>query len=188
MSILLKLYVGDGPGIRKLNKALIVLIPKKLDAEEVGHFWLISLVHSFAKLFATMLGNQARRCMQEIVGLNQSTFVQGRNLHANFILVRQVVVKIHARKEAALFLKLDISRAFDSLSWSFPFEVLHIKFFGMAWMRWIAIPLQSSCTKVVVNGIPEKKIAYVCGMRQRDPIFPFLFVMAMEALTDLSVK
>ena len=52
---------------------------------------------------------------------NESAFICGGHLHDNFLLVRQVVRKIHVRKEADVFLKLDISRAFDSLAWPFLF-------------------------------------------------------------------
>ena len=115
MSVLLKLYVGDGRGFGKLNRAHIVLILKKPEAEEVGDYRPISLPHSVAKIFAKLLANRARRRMKEIVTTNQSTFICGRHLHDNFLLVRQVARKIHACKEASVFLKLDISRAFDSL-------------------------------------------------------------------------
>jgi hypothetical protein len=48
----------------------------------------------------------------------------------NFLLVRQVAQKINARKSAGVFLKLDITHAFDSQSWPFLFEVLCAKGFG----------------------------------------------------------
>ena len=94
MAVLMKLYVGDGRGFGKLNRAHIVLIPKKPDAEEVGDFRPISLTHSAAKLFAKMLALRARKRMKEVVAANQSAFIQGRNLHDNFLLVRQVARKI----------------------------------------------------------------------------------------------
>jgi hypothetical protein len=62
--------------------------------------------------------------MEELVIANQSAFIKGQNLHDNFMLVRQLARKINAKKETGVLIKLDISRAFDSLSWSFLFEVL----------------------------------------------------------------
>ena len=152
----MKLYVQDGRGFGKLNKAHIVLIPKKPDAEMVGDFRPISLTHNAAKLFAKMLANRARRRMKDIVTANQSAFICGRHLHDNFLLVRQVARKIHARKEAGVFLKLDISRVFDSISWPFLFEVMRRKGFGQRWLAWISILLHTASTKVLVNGVPGR--------------------------------
>jgi hypothetical protein len=45
---------------------------------------------------------------------NQSAFIKGRNLHDNFLLVRQLARKINRRKEPGVLLKLDLARAFDS--------------------------------------------------------------------------
>jgi hypothetical protein len=125
MAVLTKLYVGDGRAFTKLNRALITLIPKRADAEEVGDFRPISLVHSFAKLFSKLLANRLRPKMEKLVSCNQSTFIQGRNLHDNFMLVRQLARKINSRREAGILIKLDISRAFDYLSWAFLLDVMH---------------------------------------------------------------
>lgn len=168
MAVMLKLYVGDGRGFAKLNKAHIVLIPKKADAEEIGDFRPISLIHSIPKLFAKVLTNRLRKQMPLIVGMNQSAFIHGRHLHDNFLLVRQVARKIHAQKVHGVFLKLDISRAFDSLSWPFLFEVLVAKGFGQRWIKWMAVLLHSASTKVIVNGMPGKRIYHACGLRQGD--------------------
>lgn len=188
MAVMMKLFVGDARGFAKLNKAHIILIPKKSDAEEIGDFRPISLIHSVPKLFAKVLANRLRLQMHEIVAMNRSAFIKGRHLHDNFLLVRQVARKIHARRTPGVFLKLDISRAFDSLSWPFLFEVLRAKGFRQRWTDWIAALLHSASTKVVVNGVPGRKFMHASGLRQGDPISPMLFVIAMEVLIALVHK
>ena len=185
---IMKLYVGDGRGFSKLNKALITLIPKRSDAEVVGDYRPLSLTHSFAKLFAKALACRARRRMPDIVGANQSAFISGRCLHDNFLLVRQIARKIHARKIVGVFPELDITRASDSLGWPFLFQVLRHKGFSKRWIGWIAILLRTTSTKVVVNGCPGESFAHACGLRQGDPVLPLLFVIAMEVLSAMFRK
>ena len=118
-----------------------MLIPKKSDALEVGDYRLISLPHSFSKLFAKLLANRIRPCMKDLVATNQSAFIRDRNMHDNYLLVKQVASKIPARKNRCVFLKLDISRAFDSLSCPFLFEVLCAKGFRGRCLRWLVVLL-----------------------------------------------
>jgi hypothetical protein len=188
MAAVLKLFVGDGRGFGKLNGAIITLIPKRLEAVEVGDYRPISLVHSFAKLFSKILANRLRPKMHSLVSTNQSAFIKGRNLHDNFMLVRQLARKINSRKEVGVLLKLDISRAFDSLSWSYLFEVLRHLGFSEIWLRWVAIALRSATTRVLVNGVPGRKIYHARGLRQGDPLSPQLFVLMMEVVTCLIRK
>jgi hypothetical protein len=118
MAALSKVHRGEGRGFGKLNGALITLIPKKADAAQVGDYRPISLIHSFAKLLSKILANRLRPRMDELISANQSAFIKGRCLHDNFMLVRQMARHLHAKREKGVLLKLDISRAFDTISLS----------------------------------------------------------------------
>jgi hypothetical protein len=126
--------------------------------------------------------------MDTLVNKNQSAFIKGRNLHDNFLLVRQLARKINRRKESGILLKLDLARAFDSLSWSFLFEILEKLGFPERVRRWIAIAFRTATTRVSVNGIPGQRITHARGLRQGDPLSPLLFVLAMEVKTALLKK
>jgi hypothetical protein len=60
--------------------------------------------------------------LPQLVGLNQQAFLKGRSLHDNFKLVKKST-KFLRRKRATL-IKLDITKAFDSVAWHFLLEVL----------------------------------------------------------------
>jgi hypothetical protein len=185
---LMKLGVGDGRGFARLNRALITLIPKRPKALEIKDYRPISLVHSFAKLFSKIIVNRLRTRLGELVSMNQSAFIKRRSLHDNFVLLRQVARKINTRRHTGVLLKLDIARAFDSISWSFLFEVLRRMGFGERYLKWVALLLYTSNTRVMVNGVAGGRIYHGRGLRQGDPTSPMLFVAAMEALTAMVVK
>jgi hypothetical protein len=188
MACLLKLAVGDGRGFARLNRALITLIPKKTEAVEVRDYRPISLVHSFSKLFSKLIANRLRGRLGDVGSSNQSAFVRGRCLHNNFLLVRQVARRINARRQTGILLKLDLTCAFDTMSWGFLFEVLRKMGFGPLFLKWISLLLNTANTKVTVNGVPGASFRHASGLRQGDPTSPMLFVAAMQVLTALMEK
>jgi hypothetical protein len=188
MACIWKLGVGDGRGFPRLNRALITLIPKKQDTMEIGDYRPISLVHSFGKLFSKLVANRLRSRLGELVSANQSAFVRGRCLHDNFLLVRQVARKINQQRQTGVLLKLDLTRAFDTMSWGFLQEVLHAMGFGQLFTKWIALLLYTANTRVIVNGVPGRRIQHTRGLRQGDPTLPMLFVLGMQILTALMEK
>jgi mannosylglycoprotein endo-beta-mannosidase len=68
--------------------------------------------------------------MPELVGPQQSAFICGLSLHDNFQLVHYTARKLHALKQDAILLKLDITKAFDTVDWAFLLEVMAKLVFG----------------------------------------------------------
>jgi hypothetical protein len=119
------------------------------------------------------------------VSKNQNAFIGGRSLHDNFVLVRQSMRLLHHLREPRVMLKLDLAKAFDTLSWAFLFEVLRRYGFGDKFLDWIAILLSSASTRVLLNGCPGPPIWHRRGLRQGDPLSPQLFVLAVDTLGRL---
>ncbi|WVZ89830.1 hypothetical protein U9M48_036186 [Paspalum notatum var. saurae] len=84
-------------------------------------------------------------------------------------------------------LKLDISKAFDLVSWSFLLEVLQHLGFGRKWCDLICLLLSTSTTQILVNRQPGP-ITHARGHRQADPLSPMLFILVMDVQNSLMVK
>jgi hypothetical protein len=88
MSIFQELYNLRGRGFHKLNQALMMLLPKRPNARELGDYRPISLIHIVAKVFAKVLYLLLAPKLDDLLRKSQNAFISGRSLNDNFILVR----------------------------------------------------------------------------------------------------
>jgi hypothetical protein len=153
----------------------------KGNASSAGDFRPISLIQSFAKLVTKILANRLGPYLQDLVAAKQCAFIRGRSIHDNFMLVQQSIKFLHKRRISSLLLKLDISKAFDSVSWAFLLEILTHLGFGPVWRNLISNLLFTSSTQVLLNGSPGNHIFHRRGLRQGDPLSPMLFVLVMDS-------
>jgi hypothetical protein len=85
-------------------------------------------------------------------------------------------------------LKLDISKAFDSVSLPFLLEILQHLGFGQVWRDIICGMLFTSTTQVLTNGVPGDRISHRRGLRQGDSLSPILFILVMDVLGHMISK
>lgn len=129
MAAVCRVMQGDVNRLFLHNSAYITLLPKSPDALEIKDFRPISLIHSFTKIVSKLLANRLAGKLPSLVSNSQSAFIKGRCIHDNFILVQQTAKTLHRQKEPRILLKLDITKAFDSVPWPFLLEVL--RFLGL---------------------------------------------------------
>ncbi|GJZ27081.1 RNA-directed DNA polymerase, eukaryota, reverse transcriptase zinc-binding domain protein [Tanacetum coccineum] len=86
------------------------------------------------------------------------------------------------RNKKMMIFKVEFEKAFDSVNWKYLDYVLGQFGFGEKWRNWIQECLRSARTSILVNGSPTSEFSIKRGLRQGDPMSPFLFILIMEGL------
>ncbi|KAA0039770.1 LINE-1 retrotransposable element ORF2 protein [Cucumis melo var. makuwa] len=172
-----------------INKAVnitnIALIAKKEKCAEPADYRPISLTTSIYKLIAKVIAERLKDTLPYTVAENQMAFVKGRQIIDAILVANEAIDYWRVKKIQGFVIKLDIEKAFDKLNWRFIDFMLMKKGYPFKWRNWIRACISSVQYSIIINGRPRGKIQPSRGIRQGDPISPFIFVLAMDYMSRL---
>ncbi|KAG7556371.1 hypothetical protein ISN44_As11g024100 [Arabidopsis suecica] len=172
-----------------LNTTILALIPKKTEAQEMKDYRPISCCNVIYKVISKILANRLKQVLPKFISPNQSAFVKDRLLMENVLLASELVKNYHKDTVSArCAVKIDISKAFDSVHWPFLLSTLKALAIPEKFIHWLQLCITTASFSVQVNGELAGFFRSTRGLRQGCSLSPYLFVICMHVLSKMLDK
>jgi hypothetical protein len=184
-------FFSSGVLPEQVNDTVIILILKKNNPEELKDFWPISLCNVVFKIISKCLVNRLWPLLQDIISPVQSVFIPGRIISDNALMAFECNHAIQSnsvdRSEFCAY-KLDMAKAYDRVDWRFLEGVMANLGFHRTWIRWVMQCVTTMRYSVCLNGHVLDTFTPSRGLRQGDPLSPYLFLFVADGLSRLIQK
>lgn len=163
-----------------MGASFIALVPKKEGEIGIKDYKPISLLGSIYKILAKVLAGRIQKILPSIISNEQGTFVKGRQILDDILVANECMHSRYKDRLPGLICKLDLEKAYDRVNRKFLLYMLKRMGFGETWRKWIQECVSLAWISIMINGSPKGFFPAEKGLRQGDPLCPFLFLIVAE--------
>lgn len=181
-------YMSSGELPSGINQTLVCLIPKVKVPKEMTDLRPISLCNVLVRILSKVLANRLKPCLKSLISDRQSAFIEGRLLNDNALIAFEVnhyMRRLSQGKNGMAGFKIDISKAYDRLEWDFIRNMMFKFGFSALWTERIMGLITSVSYSFIRNGEVFGDVTPHRGVRQGDPISPYIYIMCAEGLSSM---
>jgi hypothetical protein len=154
------------------NRAHVVLLPKKAGVLSPSSFRPVSLQNCSIKMVCRTLTSCLQCQIGRIIDADQSGFLAGRTILENFVYAMELIQTCYLRCAPCQLVKLDFTKAFDSINWDNLRLIMLACHFPPLWCDWMDAIFSSLKSSILLNGVPGPWIDCKRGLRQGEPLSP----------------
>ena len=125
--------------------------------------------------------------MPKLIRPMQSSFVPGHHITDNIIIAQEAIYSMNRKKGKVgwMAIKVNLEKAYDRLNWGFIEDTLKDVGIPIKMLSVIMRCISSSSVRLLWNGQPTDEFLPSRGIRQGNPLSPYIFVLCMERLAHL---